>query len=201
MALTRRQREMLDFLRQFIETYGFSPSFEEIAAHFGYRSKGTVHKHLSHLMEKGLIRKAWNRSRSIDLMPEDTATGLVDLPLLGIVAAGSPIEAIEDNEMVSVPADMVGSGEHYVLRVKGDSMIEEQIRDGDYVIVDARPTAENGETVVALIRSEEATVKKFYRENGIVRLEPANPALEPMILPANEVQIRGVVIGVMRKYR
>ena len=200
MALTRRQREVLDFLSDFITSRGYSPSFEEIADHFGYSSKGTVHKHLGNLIEKGLIRKAWNRSRSIDLVTERQSMASSSLPLLGFVAAGSPIEAIEDDETIAVPSDMIGSGKHYVLRVKGESMIDEQIRDGDYVIVDARPTAEDGETVVALIKGEEATVKKFYRENAVVRLEPANAAVEPIIVPANEVEIRGVVIGVLRKY-
>jgi repressor LexA len=127
----------------------------------------------------------------------------VDLPLLGTVAAGEPVEAIEQREQIAVPEDMVvgSAGTHYVLRVRGDSMIEEQIRDGDYVIVQARETAQNGEMVIALVDGDAATVKKFYRESGgRIRLQPANPTLKPLVLSASRVRVQGIVVGVIRKY-
>jgi repressor LexA len=203
MALTRRQKEILDFIESFLDTHGYSPSFEEIAAFFDYRSLATVHEHLSNLEAKGYIRKSYNESRSIELARTEMRLAAVDLPLLGSVAAGEPIEAIEQQEAIAVPEDMVAgsTAAHYVLRVRGDSMIEEQIRDGDYVIVQARQTANNGEMVIALVDGEKATVKKFYREpTGVVRLQPANPVLEPIFVHADRVQVQGIVVGVIRKY-
>ena len=148
-----------------------------------------------------MITKQWNRSRSIEIVSEPSEIKAVNLPLLGLVAAGEPIVAIEDpTEEISVPGDMIGFGSHYVLKVRGNSMIDEQIRDGDYVIVEERSNAESGETVVALVGGEEATIKKFYPENGKIRLQPANEKMLPIILPADNVQIRGVVIGILRKY-
>jgi repressor LexA len=203
MALTRRQKEILDFIESFLDTHGYSPSFEEIAAFFDYRSLATVHEHLTNLEAKGYIRKHYNESRSIELTRTEMRLAAVDLPLLGTVAAGEPIEAIEQQEAIAVPEDMVAgsAAAHYVLRVRGDSMIEEQIRDGDYVIVQARQTANNGEMVIALVDGEAATVKKFYRERGgLVRLQPANLVLEPLVLDSGRVQIQGIVVGVIRRY-
>jgi len=202
MALTKRQKEILDFIRSFVEEYGYSPSFEEIAEFFGYRSLATVHEHLSNLEAKGYIRKNYNESRSIELVSGDSASHPAELPLFGRVAAGEPIEAIEGNETLAVPEDMVAGTqhEHYVLRVRGDSMIDEQIRDGDYVVVQSRETAHNGEMVIALIDDERATVKKFYRENGHVRLQPANAELSEMIFDEGRVRVQGIVVGVIRKY-
>ena len=201
MVLTKKQRRVMDYIGSFQELNGYSPSYEEIAEGLGYRSKGTVHKHLKHLVEKGMITKQWNRSRSIEIVSEPSDVRAVNLPLLGLVAAGEPIVAIEDpTEEISVPGDMIGFGSHYVLKVRGNSMIDEQIRDGDYVIVEERSNAESGETVVALVGGEEATIKKFYPENGKIRLQPANEKMLPLILPADSVQIRGVVIGILRKY-
>ncbi len=202
MALTRRQKEILDFIEGFLDDRGYSPSFEEIAGFFQYRSLATVHEHLSNLQAKGYIRKNYNESRSIELARTEMRLAAVDLPLLGTVAAGQPIEAIEQKEAISVPEDMVsGPVAHYVLRVRGDSMIEEQIRDGDYVIVKARDTANNGEMVIALVDGECATVKKFYAEpDGSVRLQPANPDLDPMYYAAERVIVQGIVVGVIRKY-
>ena len=201
MVLTKKQRRVMDYIGSFQELNGYSPSYEEIAEGLGYRSKGTVHKHLKHLVEKGMITKQWNRSRSIEIVSEPSEIKAVNLPLLGLVAAGEPIVAIEDpTEEISVPGDMIGFGSHYVLKVRGNSMIDEQIRDGDYVIVEERSNAESGETVVALVGGEEATIKKFYPENGKIRLQPANEKMLPIILPADNVQIRGVVIGILRKY-
>ncbi|MFQ5690319.1 MAG: transcriptional repressor LexA [Gemmatimonadota bacterium] len=202
MALTRRQREMLDFVEGFVRFRGYSPSFEEIAEHFGYRSLATVHEHLSNLQAKGYIRKNYNESRSIELVESQMRIGAVELPLLGAVAAGYPIEAIEENETIPVPEDMVSGSVagHYVLRVRGDSMIDEQIRDGDFVIVQSRDTAHDGEMVIALIDGENATMKKLYREGGKIRLQPANPDLAPMYFDEERVTIQGIVIGVIRKY-
>jgi repressor LexA len=199
--LTRKQREILDFVEEFAVGHGYAPSFEEIASRFGYASLATVHEHLENLRVKGYIRKGHNVSRSIEVVPAEIRVAAVPLPLMGRVAAGVPIEAVRDQETVAVPEDMLGRGEHYVLRVNGDSMIDEQIRDGDYLVVRHRETAENGEMVVALVDEESATVKKFFREkDGRIRLQPANAALSPMFFPASRVQVQGIVMGVMRRY-
>lgn len=203
MALTRRQKEILDFIESFLDEHGYSPSFEEIASFFQYRSLATVHEHLTNLESKGYIRKNYNESRSIELARSEMRLAAVELPLLGLVAAGEPIEAIEDTETIPVPEDLISgsTGSHYVLRVRGDSMIDEQIRDGDYVIVQSRMTAHDGEMVIALIDDEGATVKRFYREaGGKVRLQPANAALDPLSYRADRVRIQGIVVGVIRRY-
>jgi repressor LexA len=202
MPLTKRQKEILDFLQDFVTENGYPPSYEEIARNFGYTSLATVHEHLENLRQKGYIRKSYNASRSIEVMPSGTTVSAIELPLLGAVAAGQPIEAIADQETLAVPEDMVGrGGRHYVLRVRGDSMIDEQIRDGDYVIVNSRNTAQNGEMVVALVHGDSATVKKYYRErDGRVRLQPANVTMAPMMFGSDEVMVQGVVVGVIRRY-
>ncbi|HEU0055144.1 MAG TPA: transcriptional repressor LexA, partial [Longimicrobium sp.] len=158
--------------------------------------------HLTNLEQKGFLRKNYNKSRSLEVVRADLHAPALELPLLGTVAAGLPLEVTDQpEEMLTVPHDMVRRGNNYVLRVKGDSMIDEQIRDGDYIIVNSRNTAENGEMVVALVDGESATVKKFYREPGSrVRLQPANPTMTPMYFPADRVQIQGIVVGVIRKY-
>ncbi len=202
MALTRRQKQILDYVSAYIDRNGYAPSFEEIAESFGYASLATVHEHVSNLERKGYIRKAYNQSRSIELVRGVATPAGVELPLLGQVAAGLPIEAIPETETILVPPDMLRKGgKNYVLRVSGNSMIEEQIRDGDYIIVNSRNTAEDGEMVVALIDGESATVKKLYREPGNrIRLQPANEALEPMHFPSEQVVVQGVVVGVIRRY-
>lgn len=201
MALTKRQKQILDYVESFIEAYGYSPSFEEIAENFGYSSLATVHEHLSNLEQKGFLRKNYNKSRSLEVVRAEMGVLSLELPLLGSVAAGLPIEAIPEEDTVSVPHDMVRSGNNYVLRVKGHSMVDEQIRDGDYIIVNSRQTAENGEMVVALVNGDSATVKKFYREkDGRIRLQPANPTMQPMYFDASQVEIQGIVVGVIRKY-
>jgi repressor LexA len=200
LPLTKRQREILDYLSEFIQQHGYAPSLEEVGRRFGLSSLATVHKHQTNLQEKGFIKRAWNRSRSVELVPARMGGRAVELPLLGYVAAGSPIEAITTAESIAVPEDLVGKLDTYVLRVRGDSMIEEQIRDGDFVIIEDRKTAENGEMVIALLGGSDVTLKKFYRENGRVRLQPANPAMQPLVVAAEQVQVQGVVIGVMRKY-
>lgn len=201
MHLTRRQKEILDYLARHIQKRGYAPTIEEIGDHFGLSSLATVHKHLTNLQAKGLIKRTMNRSRALELVPTEVSVRAVELPLLGRVAAGIPIEAVQATETIWVPEDMVGRLDTYVLQVKGDSMIEEQIRDGDYVIVENRVTARDGEMVIALLDGERATLKKLYRERGgMVRLQPANAALEPIFVKENSVSVQGVVIGVLRKY-
>jgi repressor LexA len=199
--LTKRQREILDYLNEFIQQHGYAPSLEEIGHRFNLSSLATVHKHLTNLQDKGFIRRSWNRSRSVELLPSRAGGRALELPMLGYVAAGMPIEAVASAESIAVPESLVaGRRDTYVLRVRGESMIDEQIRDGDYVIVEDRKTAENGEMVIALLGSSDVTLKKFYRENGHVRLQPANPAMQPIVVAAEQVQVQGVVVGVMRKY-
>ena len=202
MPLTKRQKEILDYIESFIDDQGYAPGFEEIAEFFGYSSLATVHEHLSNLERKGYIRKSYNESRSIEMIGRDTGVSVVELPLLGSVAAGLPIEAIQDTETLAVPPDMISRRrDNYVLRVEGNSMIEEQIRDGDYIVVQAQDRAEDGQMVVALVSGEAATVKKLYREaNSRVRLQPANPTMEPIFAAADDVRIQGIVVGVIRKY-
>ena len=198
--LTRRQREILDYLTEFIERRGYSPSLEEIGRRFGLSSLATVHKHLTNLQDKGFVKRAWNRSRSVELVPSQAAGRAVEIPLQGYVAAGDPIEAVVSPETIAVPEHLTGTRATYALRVRGESMIDEQIRDGDVVIVEDRKTAENGEMVIALLDASEATLKTFYREGRRVRLQPANPALQPLVVDAGRVQVQGVVIALMRRY-
>ena len=198
--LTRRQREVLDFLAEFIEQRGYAPSLEEIGRRFGLSSLATVHKHVTNLVEKGFIRRARNRSRSVELVSTRVRRRAIELPLLGTVAAGAPIEAVASSETIAVPEDVVSARDSYALRVRGNSMIDEQIRDGDIVIVEDRKSADNGEMVIALLHGADVTLKKFYRDNGWIRLQPANPALRPLIVEPAQVQIQGVVVGVMRRY-
>jgi repressor LexA len=201
MKLTRRQKEVLDFITQFMDREGYSPSMEEIAGHFHFASLNAVFKHLEALESRGHLRRDANRARSIELASE-RSSGIRELPLFGTIAAGRPIEAIANNESLTVPEDLLsGRGEHYILRVQGESMIEEHIEDGDYVIVEARQQARNGEMVVALLDSENVTLKKYYDEGAQVRLQPANRSLAPMFFDPDRVQVQGVVVGVMRKYR
>lgn len=204
-ALTRRQREVLDFVVRFVGENGYSPSLEEIASAFDLSSVATVHKHVKHLVDKGYLRKAWNRSRSVEPVQTGGGSASVELPVLGAVAAGRPIEAIEAEvgaaETVSVPASMTARGrDHYVLRVRGDSMIEDQICDGDLVVIESRREARNGETVVALVDGEEATLKRFYRAGAQVKLVPANQSMAPMEFHASQVEIRGIVRGLIREF-
>ena len=202
MALTRKQKQILDYLQAYTAENGYAPSYEEIAGNFGYGSLATVHEHIENLRRKGYIRKGYNESRSVEVVPPETTVTAVELPLLGLVAAGAPIEAIEERETLSVPEDFLRrGGRNFVLRVAGDSMIDEQIRDGDYIVVNSRERAENGEMVVALVDGESATVKTFYREgDGKVRLQPANPTMKPMLYPGDRVRVQGVVVGVIRRY-
>jgi repressor LexA len=200
--LTKRQKEILDFLQSFLEAQGYAPSLSEIAAHFGLSSPATVHEHMKALEEKGFIQRGWNRKRSVTLLSATELAGeeAVELPLLGQIAAGRPIEAVLDDEAVSVPRAMIGPGRHYVLKVKGESMVDEHILDGDLVVVRASEAAENGETVVALMEGANATLKKLYREAGRIRLQPANEAMAPIIVDEAAVVVQGITVGLIRRF-
>jgi len=197
---------LYDFISRFVAEQGYSPSFEEIRIGMKLNSLATVHKHVTNLEKKGLLTRDYNRSRSIDLLPPkgrlkqamSVNTGLV-LPLRGRIAAGQPIEAVEDNETISL-ADFVRSKEVFVLEVRGDSMQDEAILDGDYVLVENLKTAHNGDIVVAVVDKDDATLKRFYREGDNIRLQPSNVNMKPIIVPAESVEVRGRVIGVLRKY-
>jgi repressor LexA len=202
MPLTKRQREILNYLDTYASANGYAPSFEEIAEHFNYNSLATVHEHLSNLERKGYIKRSYNESRAIEILPSDAAPRAIELPILGAVAAGVPIEALAHDETIAVPDNFTHrSGNHYVLRVKGNSMIDEQIRDGDFVVVNERQSADNGEMVIAMLHGTSATVKKLYRErDGRIRLQPANETMSPMYVHENDISIQGVVVGVLRRY-
>lgn len=208
-ALTPRQRQVLEFIEAFVRERGYSPSVRDIAARFGLVSAAGVHKHIKALVRKGYLSKEALLSRSLRVTrslapaePAGPAPALVELPLAGYVAAGQPIEAIEQQEAIAVPSGLLSrQAGNYVLRVRGESMIEEYIQDGDYVVMEPRDTADNGEMVVALINGQEATLKRFYRDDGTVRLQPANPAMEPIVLRDADLRIQGVVVGIWRRYR
>ena len=238
MALTRRQKQVFDFLVEFINRSGYSPSFEEIGAGLGVSSLATVHKHLETLEKKGFIRRGYNQSRSLEIIaipgtvpfaktavqpfgrPKAAAVasrgrresgarfpapvamlGNLEFPLLGRIAAGQPVEAIPHAETFSFGDFTRARGNLFVLCVKGDSMIDDHICNGDYILVEGAQTADNGDIVVALIEGTDATLKRFFREtNGTVRLQPANAQMDPMLVPARDVKIQGRVVGVLRKY-
>ncbi|MBX9929552.1 MAG: transcriptional repressor LexA [Gemmatimonadaceae bacterium] len=203
MPLTKRQRQILDFLQKHSQEHGYAPSFEEIAETFNYNSLATVHEHLSNLERKGYIRRSYNESRAIEILPSEAFSASIDLPILGAVAAGVAIEVQSAGESISVPADFVRrGGDHYVLRVRGSSMIDDHIADGDMVVVHDKKTAENGEMVIAMLNGNAATVKRFYRErDGRIRLQPANETMAPMYVERSEdIRIQGVVVGVLRRY-
>jgi repressor LexA len=203
MAITRRQKEVLDFLSSFTSRNGYSPSYEEIAAGLGLNSLATVHKHVTNLQSKGLLQRAHNRSRSIDVLPQRSArknsSGPDRLPLLGRIAAGRPVEAIETAESISLN-DIIGSREVFALEVRGDSMRDEHIVSGDFVLVERTRTAREGEIVVALVDGADATLKRFYREGTLIRLQPSNTEMAPIYAPAANVSIQGRVLGILRKY-
>jgi repressor LexA len=206
MAITRRQREMYDFISRFVAEHGYSPSFEEIAQGMDLSSLATVHKHVTNLEKKGLLTRDYNRSRSIDLLPPKgrlkqamSVNTSVVLPLRGRIVAGQPIEAVENPETISL-ADFVRSKEVFVLEVRGESMQDEAIIDGDYVLVEKTSSAHNGDIVVALVDKTDATLKRLYREGDNIRLQPSNASMKPIIVPAASVDVQGRVIGVLRKY-
>jgi repressor LexA len=199
--LTKRQKQIIDFVGRYIGEQGYAPTLQEIGDFFGLSSLATVHKHLKNLERKGYIRRQWNHSRALEVVGASGAAGASVVPLLGQVAAGVPIEAIENPETIAVPEEFIRRQPTFCLRVRGDSMVDEGIRDGDYIIVEGRETANEGETIVALIDGQ-ATVKKFFRaDDGRIRLEPANATMSPIFVAQEDLTVRGVVVGLMRRYR
>lgn len=212
--LTRRQKEILDFVRSFQESEGVAPTHREICEHFGFSSYGTAYKHLRLLREKGLIERTPHQRRGMVLTSEaltpeaqtseaeeSSSDSQPEVPFLGRIAAGQPIEALPGPETLEVPAHLLGAGtpDHYVLQVDGQSMIDEGVLDGDFVVVRRREEAEPGEMVVALIEGD-ATLKRYYPEGRRVRLQPANAEMEPIWVEADRLQIQGVVVGLMRRF-
>jgi len=209
MAITKRQREVYDFIARFVAEHGYSPSFEEIGDGTDLSSLATVHKHVSNLEKKGLLKRDYNRSRSIDVLPPRgalkksmaVAAGISgELPLLGRIAAGRPVEALQNPETISFADFTRSSSDVFVLQVKGESMQDEAILDGDYILVEKISAVRNGEIVVALVDGTESTLKRIYKEGEKVRLQPSNASMQPVIVPAAAVQVQGRVIGVLRKY-
>ncbi len=213
MKLTRRQQEILDYIGKYIHQHHFPPSIRDIASHFSLASAGGVHKHLNNLKKKGVLTFENNISRSIHILsdtdnsksvapPQKADIRILELPLMGKVAAGQPIQHILENETIEIPESMIRNPkESYVLEVQGDSMIEECICDGDYVIVEHRNYADNGDMVIAMINHEEATLKKYFHEGDRIRLQPANFAMDPIYMDPQSVSVHGRVVGVIRQYR
>ncbi len=210
MALTRRQKEILDFIANFIDQNGYSPSYEEIAHGMDLASLATVHKHIAALEAKHYLKRGFNQSRSLEVSPKyyqevhkrrQGSPGGLDIPLMGRIAAGSPVEAMAGTDRLDL-ADFVKQDGVYALEVKGDSMIEDHICSGDLVLVDATRPVRDGDIVVALVRGVETTLKRFYKESeSMARLQPAHPGMEPILVPLAELQIQGRVLAVLRKYR
>ncbi len=203
MALTRRQRQVLDFIARFLEERSYCPSYEEIGEGLGLSSLATVHKHISTLEAKGFLSRGEHQSRSLELgskfLQERRRSRAAGLPLVGRIAAGRPVEAVETVETLSLH-DFARQKDVFVLQVRGDSMVEEHILDGDYILVEKTEKAHNGDIVVALVEGTDATLKRFYREGERVRLQPSNAAMEPLVVPAESVRLQGRVIGVLRRY-
>ncbi|HEX7831626.1 MAG TPA: transcriptional repressor LexA [Thermoanaerobaculia bacterium] len=213
--LTERQRDILNFIRDFQKERGVAPTHREICDHFGFSSYGTVYKHLSLLEKKGLIRRDWNQKRGVevvdppaglgesrpsDVRPEPRSSSPVrDLPLFGYIAAGRPLDVEVGNETISVPEHLTSRGDNYVLKVRGDSMVDDGILDGDLVIIARRERADNGEMVVANVNGE-VTLKRLYQEGERVRLQPANSFMSPIYAAARDVAVQGVVVGLMRRF-
>jgi repressor LexA len=201
MKLTEKQKKFLGYVSRYVEDWGRSPSFEEICSHFGFSSYNTVTTYLKALERKGYVRlpKKKNQKRAIQVI-SPVETKRFEFPLLGRVAAGKPIEAVEDVDVIEVPPSMVGSGDHFVLEVKGDSMKDDGILDGDFVVVRKQPTAENGQTVVAIVNNE-ATIKKYYKKKRNVELRPAHEGMESIVVKQGDLRLQGKVVGVIRHYR
>ncbi len=200
--LTERQRDILQFIREFQRERGVAPTHREICDRFGFSSYGTVYKHLSLLEKKGLIRRDWNQKRGVELIEKqapEPAAGVRELPLFGTIAAGQPLEVQQSDETITVPERLTTRGENFVLKVRGDSMMDDGILDGDYVIIARRERAENGEMVVANVNGE-VTLKRLYREGERIRLQPANALMNPIYAHARDVSVQGVVVGLMRRF-
>ncbi|HYB98177.1 MAG TPA: transcriptional repressor LexA [Candidatus Limnocylindrales bacterium] len=199
-TLTKRQKEIFDYIEESIREKGYAPTLEEVGAQFDLRSMATVHKHLSNLEAKGLIRRKWNHSRAIEIVDERRRSRAVRLPLLGSVAAGPPNEQVETDQTIEVPETLVRKRDTYALKVTGNSMVDEGILDGDVIVVEQRPDPSNGDVVVASIDGE-ATVKRYYREgDGSIRLQPSNPDFKPIFVRDGNLEIRGAVVGLVRRY-
>jgi repressor LexA len=198
--LTKKQRQILDFITDFLEKNKYSPSYREIGKHFGIKSAATIHSHIQALKDKGFLKTSENKQRSIEVIsPEENWSFAVELPLVGLITAGEPIEAVEEKETISIPANLVGdTANTYVLKVKGDSMIEDGIFEGDHVVVEHNPSPNDGDVVVALLDNAYATLKKFYREDNGIRLQPANSKMKPIY--TKDPLIQGVVKGVVRRF-
>jgi repressor LexA len=195
--VTKRQRQILDFIASFRARSGYAPSLEEIAAHFKLSAVSTVHEHLVNLERKGLLRREEHRARAMEPVAVRSA---LEVPLAGTVAAGRPIEAVEVPESLAIPPEIAGRGETFVLRVKGDSMTGDGILDGDLIVVEKRRRVENGAMAVVLLHGDEATVKRFYQDGEVARLEASNPAVPDLTIPAADVEVRGTVVGLLRRY-
>lgn len=208
MALTRRQKQVLDLIAKFVEENGYSPSYEELAHGLNLASLATVHKHIATLTAKNYLKRGFNQSRSLELGPKYTQENRrqrngapLEIPLLGRIAAGHPVESVEQRATLSF-ADFVGHPDTFALEVRGESMIGDHICDGDMVLLERATEVRDGEIVVALVEGTETTLKRLYREpGGKIRLQPANPALPPIIVPAADVQIQGRLLAVLRKYK
>lgn len=204
MPVTAKQKRIFEFIRRYMDSNQEAPTIAEIGRQFQMRSSASVHAVLTALEREGLIKRIPNVSRGIEIVQQKEGGGNDEdneIPLLGTVAAGQPIEAILNHDSISIPKDMQGHGRTFALRVRGESMIEDNIQDGDIIIVASQKTAENGQMVVALIDGNVATVKRFYRESDFIRLEPANPQFNPILIKSpEEIQIQGVVKGLIRKY-
>jgi repressor LexA len=201
--LTERQRDILQFIREFQRERGIAPTHREICDRFGFSSYGTVYKHLSLLEKKGLIRRDWNQKRGVELIEKPASVeppaGVRELPLFGTIAAGQPLEVQQSDETITVPERLTSRGENFVLKVRGDSMMDDGILDGDYVIIARRERADNGEMVVANVNGE-VTLKRLYREGEQIRLQPANSLMNPIYAHARDVTVQGVVVGLMRRF-
>ena len=203
--LTERQKQILDFVCEFVSVRGVAPTHLEIRRRFGYRSYGTVHKHLKLLRQKGYLRGGWNQKRGLELTEKTLSSrrpASNAVPFYGRIAAGQPIEAVAGVDDLSVPEHLLGggaAGRHYVLQVEGDSMVDDGICDGDLVVIARREDAHSGAMIVALI-GDEATLKRYYPEGDSVRLQPANREMAPIYVPADQLSIQGIVVGLMRRY-
>jgi repressor LexA len=207
MALTKRQKQVVDFIAGFIDENGYSPSYEEIARGLNLASLATVHKHISVLESKNYLKRGFNQSRSLELAPKYVQEqrrirpAAIEIPLRGRIAAGAPIETFEQRETLSF-ADFAGDSDTYALEVRGDSMIEDHVCDGDMILLKKAAEAQDGDIVVALVSGAETTLKRFFREpGGMVRLQPANSAMSPILIPAADVEIQGRLLAVLRKYK
>jgi repressor LexA len=198
MGITKKQKQVYDYIKSYFSENGYSPTQDEIKLHFGFKSLGSVQKYIQYLTNAGYLKNSWNARRGLEPIIHNNEN-FSSVPLLGKVAAGLPIEAVENRENISVPANLIKQGEHFALQVEGDSMIEDGILEGDVIVIKKQATAQNGDTVVALIDNE-ATVKRFYRKSKNIELHPANSRMKPFIYDSGDLSIEGIVVGLIRAY-